>query len=290
MRYEGNVYRPPSEAGSLIIQLTIGCARNSCTFCSMYKDKRFRIRKLDEVIEDLEMARQYYSRYKIRRIFLADGDALVVKNKDLLFVIGEVKRIFPEVERIGIYGAPRDVLLKTDEELNALRAAGLDIVYMGAESGDDEVLAHVKKQATAAEIIEAGTRLKKAGLILSMTLISGLGGKSRMREHAINSAKLVNAINPEYVGLLTLILEDTVPLAEEIRQGGFELLSPAEILEEARLFIENIDAPGCVFRANHASNYVSLAGTFNEDKESMLQKIEWAKKNSAFKPEYFRAL
>ena len=135
MRYEGTVYRPPSEAGSLIIQLTIGCARNTCTFCNMYKDKKFRIRPLEEVVEDLEMARSYYSRIKVRRIFLADGDALIVKTEDLLYIIAKCKEIFPEVERISVYGAPKDILHKTPEELATLKAAGLDMVYMGLESG-----------------------------------------------------------------------------------------------------------------------------------------------------------
>ena len=164
MRYEGTVYRPPSEAGSLIIQLTIGCARNTCTFCNMYKDKKFRIRPLEEVVEDLEMARSYYSRIKVRRIFLADGDALIVKTEDLLYIIAKCKEIFPEVERISVYGAPKDILHKTPEELATLKAAGLDMVYMGLESGADEVLQAVKKGVTADEMIEAGKKVRAAGI------------------------------------------------------------------------------------------------------------------------------
>ncbi|MBQ4347615.1 MAG: radical SAM protein [Firmicutes bacterium] len=289
MRYEGSVYRPPSEAGSLIIQLTIGCARNDCTFCTMFKDKRFRVRKLHEVVEDMEMARQYY-RFKIRRIFFADGDALVVKTKDLLYILGETKRLFPEVERISIYGAPKDVLMKSDEELAELKAAGLDMVYMGAESGDDEVLRRVKKNATHDEIVEAGLKLKKANIPLSLTLISGLGGRERYREHALESARLVSEMNPEYVGLLTLLIEESAPIYEDIKAGRFQLLSPEEVIEETKIFIENTDAPGCIFRSNHASNYVSLAGTFNEDKGNMLARLDWARKNAIIKPEYYRAL
>ena len=145
MRYEGVVYRPPSEAGSLIIQLTIGCARNTCTFCAMFKEKQFRVRKLDEVVADLEEARRYYSHIKVRRIFLADGDALIVKTKDLLYILEQIHRLYPEVERISAYGAPADVLMKSDEELRQLKEAGLDMIYIGAESGDDVVLADVKK-------------------------------------------------------------------------------------------------------------------------------------------------
>ncbi|WP_418417614.1 radical SAM protein, partial [Anaerotignum lactatifermentans] len=153
MRYEGTVYRPPSEAGSLIIQLTIGCARNTCTFCNMYKDKKFRIRPLEEVAEDLEMARKYYSHIKVRRIFLADGDALIVKTKDLLYILDKCHEYFPEVERISVYGAPKDILGKTPEELKQLKDTGLDMVYMGLESGDDDVLKEVKKGVTSEEMI-----------------------------------------------------------------------------------------------------------------------------------------
>ena len=155
MRYEGDVYRPPSEARSLILQLTIGCARNECTFCKMYKNKNFRIRHLDEVVEDMYMAKKYYM-FDIDRVFLADGDALIVKTNDLIYIMDKIHEILPTVERITAYGAPRDVLLKTPEELKALHDAGLDMVYMGAESGSDKVLEAVKKNATQAEIIEAG--------------------------------------------------------------------------------------------------------------------------------------
>lgn len=290
MRYEGVVYRPPSEAGSLIIQLTIGCARNECTFCAMFKGKQFRVRKLDEVVEDLIMARKYYNRVGVKRIFLADGDALIVKTKDLLYILEKIKELFPEVERISAYGAPADVLIKTDEELAQLKAAGLDMIYIGAESGDDTVLKKVKKGATSAEIIEAGTRLKKANMIVSITLISGLGGKELVKEHAINSAKVISAIKPEYVGLLTLMVEEGTELYNEHKRGEFELLGPVEIMQEMRLFVENVDAEGTVFRANHASNYVPLKGEFNKDKELMLKQIEQAEKRGVFRPDEYRGI
>ncbi|HCT63941.1 MAG TPA: radical SAM protein [Lachnospiraceae bacterium] len=290
MRYEGVVYRPPSEAGSLIIQLTIGCARNTCTFCAMFKEKKFRVRKLEEVVEDLVMARKYYSKIAVKRIFLADGDALIVKTKDLLYILNKIKEIFPEIERISAYGTPADVNLKSDEELEMLKAAGLDMIYMGAESGDDTVLKDVKKGVTSAEIIEAGLKLKKAKMVVSITLISGLGGKARVKEHAINSAKVISAIKPEYVGFLTLMVEPGTELYTQHKAGEFELLEPNEILQEMRLFIETVDAEGTVFRANHASNYISLKGTFNRDKEIMLKQIEQAEKNGVFKPEMFRGI
>lgn len=290
MRYEGTVYRPPSEASSLIIQLTIGCARNTCTFCAMYKDKNFRVRDLQEVVEDLEMARKYYARIKVRRIFLADGDALIVKTADLLYILSKCKEYFPEVERISVYGAPKDIIHKTPEELKQLKEAGLDMVYMGLESGDDEVLKEVKKGVTSAEMIEAGQKVRAAGMVLSMTIISGLGGKKRMREHALNSARVISAIKPEFVGFLTLLLEPGTPMYEQYRAGELDLLSPEEVLDETQLFIENVDAEGTVFRANHASNYIPLAGTLNAEKQKILEQIKRSKEQSSYRPETFRAL
>ncbi len=290
MRYEGTVYRPPSEASSLIIQLTIGCARNTCTFCAMYKDKTFRVRDLQEVVEDLEMARKYYQRIKVKRIFLADGDALIVKTADLLYILGKCKEYFPEVERISVYGAPKDIIHKTPEELKQLKDAGLDMVYMGLESGDDQVLKEVKKGVTVAEMIEAGQKVRAAGMVLSMTIISGLGGKKLMKEHALNSAKVISAIKPEYVGFLTLLIEPGTPMYEQYRAGELDLLTPEEALDETQLFIENVDAEGTVFRANHASNYVPLAGTLNAEKSKILAQIQRSKEQSSYRPETFRGL
>jgi len=255
----------------------------------MYKDKIFKIRPLPDVVEDLKMARNYYD-FDIERIFIADGDALIVKTKDLLFIIEKIKEIFPEVKRISIYAAPKDILGKTSEELKSLKEAGLDMLYIGAESGDDEVLSHVKKGVTRSEIIEAGQKAKEAGFILSITLISGLGGSLRVTEHAINSATLISRIKPEYVGLLTLMVEPEVPLYEEIQNGSFKLLLPEEVLTELELFIKNVDSEGTIFRSNHASNYVPLKGTFNRDKDSLIEKIEYAKRNNLYRPEGYRGI
>ncbi|MCP1103621.1 radical SAM superfamily enzyme YgiQ (UPF0313 family) [Aequitasia blattaphilus] len=290
MRYEGAIYRPPSEARSLIIQLTIGCARNTCTFCSMFKDKKFRIRPLEDVIEDLETAREYYKNVKVRRVFLADGDALIVKTEDLLCIINKINELFPEVERISAYGAPADVLGKTVDELKQLRQAGLEMVYMGAESGDDEVLTRIKKGVTAEEIIKAGQKLKKSGIITSVTFISGLGGSERLNEHALNTAYVINKMNPEYVGFLTLMLESGTELYEQVRRGEFRLLELDDIITELKVLIENIDSPGTVFRSNHASNYVPLKGTFNEDRDEMLKDLREVMESGSYKPEKFRGL
>ena len=289
MNYEGAVYRPPSEAGSFILQVTIGCARNTCTFCSMYKDKTFRMRRMDEIIADIEEVRAYYGD-RIRRIFLADGDALILPSEQLLDILGQLRKHFPSAERITSYGAPKDVLGKTSEELTALRRAGLSMIYMGLESGDDEVLRHVCKGASASEIIEAGLRLKASGMHTSVTLISGLGGRRRMREHAEGSAKAISAMKPDYTGFLTLMLEPGAPMREELERGEMELLTPEETAEEMELFLTNVDAEGCVFRSNHASNYIPLGGTLNRDIPIMLEKLRAARKKGAFRSESRRAL
>lgn len=289
MRYEGTLYRPPSEAGSLIIQLTIGCARNQCTFCGMYKDKKFRVRNLDEVTEDLYMAREYY-KTPVRRIFLADGDALTVKTDDLLFILNKINKIFPECERVSIYGAPKDILNKTPQALKSLKDAGLKMVYMGAESGDDQVLKAVKKGADAQEIIEAGRKARAAGLILSVTFISGLGGKARLKEHALNCAGMINAMQPEYVGFLTLMIEPGTEMYNQLERGEFMLLSPEEVLDEMEIVVSNIDSEGTIFRANHASNYVALRGTYNRDKSILQSQIADARRYQKYRPESFRGL
>lgn len=290
MRYEGTVYRPPSEAGSLIIQFTIGCARNTCTFCNMYKDKTFRIRPLEEVEEDLEMARKFYNRIKVRRIFLADGDALIVKTEDMLRILKKCHEYFPEAERISVYGAPKDILHKTPEELRRLREAGLDMVYMGLESGADEVLTAVKKGVTADEMIEAGKKAREAGMVLSMTVISGLGGKKLWREHALGSARVISAIKPEYVGFLTLMVEPGTEMYDQLARGEIELLEPQEVLDETELFIRNVDAEGTVFRSNHASNYIALGGTLNGERDKILEQIAASRKRSRFRPDIFRGI
>lgn len=273
MKYEGDVYRPPSEAKSLIIQLTIGCARNTCTFCSMYKRKKFRIRELSEVIDDLHWVKEHYP-YHFDRVFLADGDALIVKTQDIITVLEKIYELFPHVWRVSTYGTAGDVLLKSHEELCMLRRKGLEMVYIGAETGSDKVLAAVDKRVTSAETMEACQKLKAAGIKTSMTLITGLGGRADSREHAIESARLVSAAKPEYLGLLTLNLAPDAPLTMDYLSGKFEALSAIEDLEEQKLFLENVDSEGTVLRSNHVSNFVALSGTLNQDREEMIKQLE----------------
>lgn len=287
MEYEGTLYRPPSEAYSLIIQVTIGCAHNKCTFCNMYREKKFRIRKKEEIMRDLDECHAYYGD-RVRRVFFADGDALVVNTELLLEILAYVHEKFPYVERISSYGTAKDVLRKSEEELKALADAGLELIYLGAESGDDHVLEHIHKNVTAAEIIAAGQKLKRCGLKTSVTLISGLGGRKGIREHAIKSAELITGMNPEYASFLTLRLYDGTQMNEEVKRGEMELITPDEIVEEMELFLTHVDSPGTVFRTNHASNYVVLAGDLNKDIPAMLKKLEKAKKEQHYRLEEWR--
>jgi radical SAM superfamily enzyme YgiQ (UPF0313 family) len=276
MRYEGTIFRPPSEAYSLIVQATIGCAHNDCTFCSMFKDKTFRVRPVSEVLEDLEWARGAYR--EVRRIFLADGDALALSTGKLMIILGKIRELFPETERVGIYGSPQDVLKKTPDELKALLAAGVGIIYIGAESGSDEVLKAVKKGADAAGIIEAIRKIEDAGVRASVTFISGLAGVDGWQDHAIMTGRMISESQPSYVGLLTLMLDPAAPLYGDVQAGRFGLLSPLGVIDETALLLENTNVQtDCVFRSNHASNYFSLKGTLPKDKPRLLAELERAR-------------
>lgn len=290
MRYEGNIFRPPSEAYSLIVQVTIGCSHNKCTFCSMFKDKDFRVREISEVVEDLESARKTYRR--IDKIFLADGDALCLSNSKLLEILGHCREIFPECDQVTLYGSPQDALRKSLEELKELREAGLKMVYIGAESGSDEVLKNIVKGASREEIITAVQKIEQAGIKASVTFISGLAGKDGWKDHAVQSGTMISEMEPSYVGLLTLMLEPGTPLMDDVRARRFELLSPEEVVAETLLMLENIDVTKkCVFRSNHASNYVSLRGDLPQDKDKMLSQLRKAMEDTGLlKDERFRML
>lgn len=287
MRYYGSVYRPPSEAYSLIVQVTYGCSHNTCAFCGMYKEKRFALRPLAEVLEDFHLARQYYR--NVGRIFLADGDALIRKVSDLVIILDTIRELFPECERVSSYASPTSLQIRTDEELQLLRDKGLTLLYMGLESGCDDVLKLMRKGHTSAEIVECGQKVKRNGIGLSVTAITGLGGPELMEAHAVDTAKALNAMNPEYIGILTLVVEDGTPLRDWVREGKFHLLTPAQVLQETKLMVESFDSPGSVFRMNHASNYLSLKGTLNEDKEAMLAQIRRAERHmETLRPEGWR--
>ncbi|MBU3155504.1 radical SAM protein [Clostridium estertheticum] len=289
MEYEGIVYRPPSEAYSLIVQVTIGCSHNGCTFCGMYKDKKFRVRELKDIISDLEQAKLDYG--VVKRIFLADGDALVLKTSELKIILLKIKELFPGCERVGVYATPNDILAKSVEDLSMLKALGIGILYLGVESGSDEILKSIHKGVTAQNLIRAGRKVKESGIKLSTTLISGIGGRDKISENAIESAKLISAINPDYVGFLTLMLESGTPIYKDIQNGIFHVLTPEEVVQELKEFLENVEVTNCIFRSNHASNYISLSGTLPVDKDKLLSDIDLTLKGKhGYKEEGYRRL
>ncbi len=287
--YDYPLYRPPSEAYSLIIQATLGCSQNKCTFCSMYKSKKFTIKPLEQIKKEIDFFRIYVK--KAERIFLADGDALIMPMKILKEIFIYINEKFPEAERISLYGSPKSILLKTPEELLELKNLGLGLIYLGVESGSDKILSSVKKGVSREEIIAAGKKVKKVGIPLSVTAIAGLGGKENSIEHAVETASLISEINPDYFGVLTLMLEEGTELSEEYKKGNFIPLSSSEILEETKLMIKNINVKEkCIFRSNHASNYVSLKGTLPYEKENILKTIDSALENNEIKSEFLRRL
>ena len=289
MRYKGKVYRPPSEAYSLIVQVTYGCSHNRCAFCDMYNDKHFSMRPMQEIREDFELARRVYKR--VERVFLADGDALMRKTADLVEILGLIYGLFPECERVSCYASPASLQVKSEDELRLLRARGLQMVYMGLESGCDAVLTRMQKGHDAAAIVAAGQKARRCGFALSVTAISGRGSVALWRQHAADTARAVSAIKPEYLGLLTLMVEHGTPLESWVKNGEFTLLSPLEVLKETELFLQQVDSEGTVFRANHASNYLTLKGTLNGDREALLGQIGAALAGRRdLKPEFLRAL
>ena len=272
---EGMVFRPPSEANSFILRVTIGCAHNRCTFCSMYRGVNFRARPLSEIEPIIQQTARHYP--NLRRVFLADGDALVLSTDRLLAIIELLKVNFPKLSRISCYGGPLDILRKTPADLQLLKQAGLQLVYLGIESGDDEVLARVHKGVTSEEMIEAGQKIIAAGMKLSAMLVLGLGGRELSRQHALNSARVASAINPTMLSALTLMLHRGTPLRAEAEQGKFQPLSPYEFVLELKELISNLNMHSpCIFRSNHVSNMLPLAGTLPADKNSLLLQAEEA--------------
>ncbi|SHH19292.1 radical SAM protein [Desulfosporosinus lacus] len=291
MFYEGKIYRPPSEAKSIILQITVGCQHNACTFCTMYKDKSFRIKSREEINDIISIAHAQDS--DAERIFLADGDAIAVDTLLLIEILDQLYKKFPHLQRVGIYGGPKDILAKSPEELTDLKAHGLNIVYLGVESGNEGILKSVCKGVTADQMISAGQQVKASGLTLSCTVIIGLGGKAHSHEHAVDTARVISEIDPQYLGALTLMLDREAPLAKAIKEGTFQQLTPFESLTELRTLLEALNVSHCVFRSNHASNYLPLRATLPEDRNDLLQTLDSVIKNQTterLRPEYWRGL
>lgn len=281
--YDYPLYRPPNEAHSLILQITLGCSHNKCTFCNMYKDKKFRIKTLDEIKEEIDFFRAQIK--YARRIFLADGDALIIKTSTLLEILNYLNEKFPEKERVSIYASPKSLMLKTPEELRTLKEAGIELVYIGLESGDNEVLTNVNKGSTVENFIVGVKKAKEVGFQTSITVIAGLAGKNKdaSKKHALKTAYAIQEVSPTYLGILCLnILPNTI-LAKQAEKGKFIEASSYEIINEIKIMIENLNISKnspLILRANHISNYLNLQGTLPEDKEKILSNINYVLKNN----------
>ena len=275
MKYEQPLFRPPSEAGSLLIQATIGCPHNRCTFCSMYKTKRFRIRPLEELIGELEEARIQYGEEQVRTIFFPDGNTIAMKTEELVALIGAARSKFPKVERITVYGSSRFINRKTSGEWQRLAEAGLNRVHSGLESGDDAVLEHIQKGVTAVEAVAEGRKIKAAGIDLSEYVLVGIGGRKYWQQHAVNTARVLNEINPDFIRLRTYIPIPGTPLYNEFARGEFILPSPLEALREVRLLVENLTSDSLLL-SDHSSNYWNVQGRPSSDQAAMLAEIDYA--------------
>lgn len=290
MRYIGAVYRPPSEAESLIIQATLGCSHNRCTFCGSYQEKQFKIRSLEEIRADL-IDCQYMG--PIERVFLADGDALCIPQRRLLDILRSVRELMPSVKRVGVYGNAKDILRKSVDELRELRALNLKIIYLGLETGDPELLEKICKGATYEQLVEAANRVKEAGILCSVTVLLGIGGQEHSQRHASATAKILTDMDPDYVGALSVIVVPGTPLHDEYVQGKFKVPEPFELIRELRTMIAESSFSNCVFRSNHASNYLPVKATLPWDKEEILSAIDHVLKagdQGMLRPEFLRAL
>jgi radical SAM superfamily enzyme YgiQ (UPF0313 family) len=289
MRYEGKLYRPPSEARSYILQATIGCSHNLCTYCDMYRDKAYRLRDLDEVMEDLRWAGATYA--GVDKVFVADGDALVMDAPRWLTILEGARSVFPDLRRVSCYATAANVLEKSEEDLRSLREAGLELLYVGPESGDDVTLKRIVKGGTFDEHVEAARRAHAAGMELSVIVLLGAGGVSRSAEHATETARLITEMDPEYLGALTLTVIPGTPLHRMEENGRFELPTVPALLRELRTMVAEARPSDTLFRTNHASTYLSLAGRLPRDAERLTGAIDLALEGAIpLRPEFLRGL
>jgi len=289
MHYEGNIIRPPSEANSILLQVTVGCSHNKCTFCGAYKDKRFKIKSDAIIDEDIAFAARYCTSQ--RRVFLCDGDALIIPQQRLLRILGEIEKQLPWVTRVGIYANAKGISMKTLDQLRELKAHGLGIAYMGLESGDDSTLAGVLKKGDSEFMIEQGRKIREAEIKLSITVLLGLAGPERSEIHAKETGRVLSAIDPEYVGALSLMLIPGTPLYRDWEEGKFTLLEPKEMLAELRTMIAHTNLSKGLFHANHASNYLPIRARLPRDKDATLKLIDQALAGRIpLTPEWLRAL
>jgi radical SAM superfamily enzyme YgiQ (UPF0313 family) len=292
VRYHGAVIRPPSEAASLIVQVTYGCSNDTCDFCGTYLDKPFGVRRFDEVVDDV-IGLPSSVRARVRRVFLADGDALALSSRKLHDILDLLHRALPSLERVSSYANARNLLAKSVEELAGLRQNGLDLLYLGLESGDEQTLAGVHKGMTVAEQIEGCRRASEAGIQLSITAILGLAGITRSREHGKATGEALSAIDPAYIGILTLMLTPGTAMERRVASGEVVLPDSIGMLRELRDIVARLEVSDCLFRSNHASNYLPVGGRLPQDKQALLaalDKVLLAPESVQLRPESWRLL
>lgn len=289
MHYEGNVFRPPSEANSILLQVTTGCSHNKCTFCGMYKKQKFSIKDDETVRRDILFAARHCKHQ--HRLFLCDGDTLSISQQRLVKILELIREHLPWVNRVGTYANTKSIYHKSDEQLRELKNLGLKIAYLGLESGDDETLRAIRKGADSRKMVAMGRKIRSAGIALSVTVLLGVGGRERSLIHARETGRVLSAIDPEYVGALSLMLVPGTPLHEEYEKGDFTLLKPKEMLSEIAAMIEHTTLSDGYFHANHASNYLPIKARFPQEKEATLALIAKALRGEiSLKPETLRAL
>ena len=291
MDYVGRIFRPPSEAKSLLLQVTVGCSHNRCTYCDMYRDKQFRAKPWEVVERDIARAKQLGPRF--RRMFLCDGDALILSTAKLLQILSAIREALPWVERVGVYGDTRSVGRKSVEELGALYEAGLGIVYHGVESGHDEVLTSIDKGGTRADCVDTAAKLRKAGIAHSVMVLLGIGGVRLSHEHARATASLLTEMDPSYVGALTTTVVPGTPLFDHEQSGAFKLPDKFQLIEELRTIVCESQFTDCRFSANHASNYLPLTCELPREKSALLSALDGVlarRDERLLKPEYLRGL
>jgi len=272
MRYEGNIFRPFSEANSYLLQCTIGCSHNGCTFCGMYKDRKYRVRSLEEIMTDIKMAKEAY--HDVEKVFLCDGDAISIQTDILLKILNELYLTFPSLRHVGSYVGPQSTLEKGIPDLKRLRDAGLTKVYLGVETGDDKLLKTINKGVSAKEMLQAGCELVQAGMNLSSMVLLGLAGKGEASiEHALATADITNKMNPRYLAALTVTPVPGTVLYNRVKSGNFDLLDPFETLEEMKVIFENIRIDNLKFVGVHASNYLPVNGVLQKDRQKMLDTV-----------------
>jgi radical SAM superfamily enzyme YgiQ (UPF0313 family) len=290
LNYTGAVFRPPSEAYSLIIQATLGCSHNKCTFCGSYQDKPFKIRPLELIRADLADAAEIGGWQKV---FLADGDALCIPQKRLVQILESVNEFLPSAERIGVYSNAGNILKKTAGDLSKLRSLGLGIIYLGVETGDEDLLKKIEKGASYRQLVDAALMVKHAGIALSVTVLLGIGGVEGSQRHAEETARILTDMDPDYVGALSLILVPGTAMHRDHEAGRLTLPDPFGLIEELRTMIEQSSFSRCVFRSNHASNYLPIKATLPQEKEKILAAIDRVlrtRDKRTLRPEFLRAL